>query len=1216
MKNFFSALLLVLTWLLMDTSTAQTPASPLGQDAPKPLSLLGRNSVDIHALRLSEGELRWLREKRQIVLGTHAPDHPPFSLTNGRHEFEGITADTLAMLASMLNLNVSIVSYANRSDAVNALQKGEIDLLADADTALPENPQFRQTDSYVQGKPVLIQRIDDKRDLLSSTGTVSLAVEGGYLTPADIARAYPRAKVIYYPSIEAAAAAVAFGRNDVLLVDIFTAHYLINLNYKKYLKIADLNKLRTDNYSFTLRKADTRLLELLNKSLAVISSEQRINILKRWSGGGSINMNEAMLNLTPEESRWLQKHPSIRIEVPDSFAPLSYFDSDGQYRGFTSEILDAIHLRTGLRFDIIRNESFNAAIEHVKKGESEVFAPAVSSVEREETFLMSRPFVIGQFVLVTRTDHRNFFTLESLEHKKLAITQGHALLSYIKKNYPKIQIVEANNHLAAMDLVATGRADAAVNTNFAADYYFSTVFGNKLKTVAVIDAVDGISPQAGFAVHRADKELHSILNKAILNISPDELASLANRWRTNANPDNPTWRDYRYRIYPIVIAIGAILALSLFCNVYFYRQMQRRRTTKYALASQLRFMEALINGTPHPIYVRDRNGLMLLCNESYLSAVELEREDVIGQGIPLEVLSDPEQTAALRADYERVMAEDKPMISDRHLLYRDEWNTIYHWIQPFKDASGQIKGVVCGWINISDRRLLLEDLTQAKQLADEANHAKSSFLAAMSHEIRTPMNAIIGMLELALKRADQGEMDRSAVEVAYNSANSLLGILGDILDLVRIESGHLTLSPGRANPRELCESVLRMYEGMAREKGLHLRLQIDAQANTDVLVDPLRFKQILSNLISNAIKFTDKGRVVVQIRATLLDKERLQLHISVVDSGIGIADEDRKKLFQLFSQVHDKERTNRGGTGLGLTICKTLCEMMGGSIEIHSAPKCGTSVHVFLSLLLLDEIDNVLAPQPELPATAAQPLRILVVDDHEPNRLLITQQLLFLGHQVREAHSGVMGLDMWRQHALDVVITDCQMPGMDGYELTRTIRREESASGKSPCYVVGFTANAQPVEYDRCLAAGMNDCMFKPVTLSVLGEHMAQFKPLPEQVLPIYDLSGLRAATGNDEAILMQILGKLIESNRQDLAEIERKMNQGDFSGLSQTAHRIHGGARLVNAVTLSTCCEALQTSGDTMASAADVAAIERLKNAIVKLEQSLLAEHGQHILA
>jgi len=474
-------------------------------------------------------------------------------------------------------------------------------------------------------------------------------------------------------------------------------------------------------------------------------------------------------------------------------------------------------------------------------------------------------------------------------------------------------------------------------------------------------------------------------------------------------------------------------------------------------------------------------------------------------------------------------------------------------------------------------RGLLEQLRQAKDDAEQASHTKSTFLATMSHEIRTPMNAVIGLLELALEDSRTGRCDTLALQTAHDSAIGLLGLIGDILDISRVESGHMTLQPAATDLVELVRGTLNVFEGNARTKGLHLQRELP-DGPVWVMADALRLKQVLSNLLSNAIKFTDRGDVhtsLVLEPATVGDDVHVEL--SVRDTGIGIGLADQARLFSAFAQAEGPR--SRQGAGLGLVISRTLAELMGGTLSLQSVEGVGTKVLVQLQL-----------PAGEAPAPAEQeapakdiesgPLNILVVDDYPANLLLLEKQLHTLGHRVTLTENGQAALDQWQQAAFELVITDCSMPVMDGHELTRRIRQQEQETGRPACTILGITANAQAQERERCLASGMDDCLFKPLGLATLKAHLPHIHPEANAPAPStsgFNLSELRHLTQDDEALVRRLLEQLSHSANEDLAALHALGTAPDGDAVRTVAHRIKGGAKMLKVRGVVRDCEAIE---------------------------------------
>ena len=1165
-----------LAGLLLIVGVGQALADDAAQDN---LKLLSRSAQVPLRIAMTPAQQAWVHTRRELVLGTSAPDYPPFDMTASGRDYEGVTADYAGLLGATLGLPVKIRRFPSRDLALQALVNGDIDLLGSANSYDLAVQGVDLSQPYAEDQPVLVTRENEARPLDTGLQGLRLSMIEHYLPLAEVRTTYPYASIRTYSSYHNALNAVAFDQADVFLGDTLSTHYLLNQSHLRNLKMANFAKHEATGFGFAVHQSNQVLLTLINKTLEAVTSTTRASIFQRWSAGSSILLTDRKLQLSPREEQWLEKNPVVRVTVDEHAAPLTFFDKSGNLRGIAADLLELIRLRTGLHFEIKRSNGISDMLDQVEHGHADLIAAISTSPEREKALTFSRPYLENSYVLVTRDGKDAPRSLEQLQGRRLAVTRGNLLNEGIRQRYPDIQLVSTEDAAAAASMLVHRQVDGMVMALINANFNLTTQ-----RDLVIRATVSDLPATFSLATSRNAPELASILDKALTSIVPEEMGNINSRWRGYNAGTYSYWQNHQHAILKIILGTLVMLLLSLAWNAWMRRQMKQREAAERALNDQLEFMRAMVNGTPHPIYVRDRNGLLQTCNDSYLQALDLELDAVLGKSIHEALPGGNDDAHKIQSDYLRVMKEGQPLILDRPLLLKNVERTLYHWILPYRDSLGEVKGIIGGWLDISERRRLIQDLRLAKEQADAANRAKSKFLATMSHEIRTPMNALIGMLELALKRAGTPDADRPELEVAYRSAQDLLSLMGDILDIARIESGHLNLCPERVNPAELVQSVGQVFDGLARQKGLELNLTISRSAHRDVLLDPLRFKQVLSNLVSNAIKFTTWGQVKLDLAISSLpttgdnNRDDLQLEVSVCDTGIGISTDDQQRLFKPFAQVEPDSPQARSGTGLGLVISRSLCEMMGGKLSLFSKPGEGTEIRISLPLRSLPASCEP-KPQELAPPMPSASLRVLVVDDHPANLQLVAQQLDFLGVHWHCADNGEEALALWQASGFDVLIVDCNMPRMDGYQFTRAVREQERHQERAPCTILGYTANAQPEVHMACQEAGMDDCLLKPIGLHTLGQRLAAVAPRrSERSAPArLDLKGLEPIIGDCPTELRRLLETLLRSSPEDQQRLHAIDTHGNPQPLKNVAHQILGVARIVQAEDLMLACEKLE---------------------------------------
>jgi two-component system sensor histidine kinase EvgS len=1098
-----------------------------------------------------------------------------------------ISDEYLRRIAQHLDMNIVYVDVPSPQAAMNALIEHKVDLLTRATGFEKQNPNLQLTLPYLPVKPIIVGRAQDQSQPLDLSD-VQILVLDEYLPSESVKAAYPKAKVSTVSDTVKAFELLASGQADAFIGDQFRANLYLHMRTDLQLQNKFAAHLPQTGFAFAVRNNEPVLLSLLNHALRSIPDAEKAAIKKQASHEQFPYFFTESYILKPDEQEWLRKHKQINVLAEDTPAYL-YRSSDGHWAGLSVKLLEVLEEIYGLKANIIGSQSLDDDLRQLANGSADLVSRSYGISEKDANFTLA--YGTRNWTFLIRDGDSSPSSLEAMEGRKLALSRDHPLYQQLRLRYPNIRLVGTENFRHSMSLILSRKVDATLVTTASAQNHPEPglQYGLSIKATP--------TPHQ-FAVAPGSRELQSIINKLLDAMSRNPQSDIQ---VIAENPGNTLWKKIAANAWQVGLAVVLVLGLSMLWNWRLKIQVRQRISAQTLLQDKLAFQFSLFNGLPTPLYVCDLKGRLSACNRAYEDFFAITQEQAQGY-LPTEQSSLPPAFAqTLQDEHQQLLIDHQPRFLDTSLVVNAQEYCVYLWLVPFYNARGQLQGSLGGWLDITTRKQLEIKLLEAKQAAQNANAAKSEFLASMSHELRTPLNAMVGLLELETTGHTKASHN---LRIAQQSATAMIDLIGNILDLDKIESGQMQLAPQFTALEVLLSNSLSLFAAQAQEKQLNLQLDFQADGQRLYWLDSLRLQQIIHNLLNNALRFTEHGSVRLHVHETTLHEGASLLRLSVCDTGIGIPRDLQPQIFEPYRQATAQTVHCYGGSGLGLTICKQLTELMGGRIWLQSEPGEGCSVHVELTLGWQLSAEQITEPS-HCDEQPMRQLRVLVVDDVSTNGLVLSLQLARLGHKAEHVCSGEQALLALQEKPFDVLISDCNMPGMDGYALTRAVREEEQRQDAFPRLIIGYTANALSNEATQCYEAGMDDLMIKPVTLARLREALSALaSEEDDEQEPSYNLSHLQEVEQDNPQLRQRILSELVSNLRYELEALRGQTLADSPDAIEAVSHRLSGLACMVDAGELAAACHTLrQTSGQ------DTSVIQPAQDALLAVLQRLFTE-------
>lgn len=662
-------------------------------------------------------------------------------------------------------------------------------------------------------------------------------------------------------------------------------------------------------------------------------------------------VHAADLALNDQERAFVAAHEPIRVGLfRAGWPPFEVIDEFDQFHGISADYLQLVSSRLGMKVQPVLFNTWEEVQEAVHAGEVDLLPSMAVTEDRQRYLSFSQPYLLTSSLIFARRDS-TIRVLDDLSGRRVAVEQGYAVQELLGKAVPGVTFVLSDDSAGALKSVSTGKADAYVGNLITTSYLIEQLSLSNLEVRG--DSGLGNS-QVRFAVRKELEPLVPLIDRALGSISRSERDAIQARWLPAL--DVFDWMSLLRVAWPWVVGVLALLAFVLVWNRRLSIQVAERARAEAEERRQRSTLLALINAIPDPIWFKDTQGRYLGVNQAFADCLGRRPEQIIGRSDHQLFSRD---AGSGRKDRDRqALTGSEPYGSEGWVVYPDGRRVLFDTLRSaFHDDHGRLLGLVGVSRDVTARKSTEVALAQARDLAEEAAQLKSDFLANMSHEIRTPMNIIIGLAHL-LQQTTLDPQQLDYLGKIQGSGQYLLELISNILDLSRVEAGKLEFENIPFDLERLLGELFDLLSIRAASKGLAVHCEIDPKVPAQVVGDSLRLRQILMNYANNALKFTERGEVVLIVGVEQEDEDTLGLYFGLRDTGIGIDPQQQQRLFESFRQADSSITRRYGGSGLGLSICKRLAEAMGGSVGVESTAGQGS---LFWCRLPMGRVDDAVA---------------------------------------------------------------------------------------------------------------------------------------------------------------------------------------------------------------------------------------------------------------